>query len=88
MRYFHDVYDCDDEDADNLVCHGDVSEHCTIDGDQTSRKSPVDTIIESGTDTYLVPKNGVMIQPKRHSVCKVKFYDGCNQDLIPNPLSE
>ena len=85
---FSDVDACDDEDSDNLVCPGDVLEYCTIDGDQTARRSPVDTIIESGTDTYVVLKDGVMLQPKRHSVRKVKFYDACNQELIPNPLAE
>ena len=29
-----------------------------------------------------------MLWPKTHSVRKVKFYDGCNQELIPNPLAE
>ena len=29
-----------------------------------------------------------MLQPKRHSARKVKFYDACNQELIPNPLAE
>ena len=88
MGHFEDVDDCDDDDADNIVCPGDVIEYCTIDGDQTARRSSVDTIIESGADTYVVLKNGMMLQPKTHSVCKVKFYDGCNQELIPNPLVE
>ena len=79
---------CDDDDTDNLVCPGDVLEYCTIDGDQTARRSPVDTIIESGTDTYVVLKDGVMLQPKRNSVRKVKFYNACNQELISNPIAE
>ena len=29
-----------------------------------------------------------MLRPKTHSVRKVKFYNGCNQELIPNPLAE
>ena len=88
MRRFNDVGDCDDDDSDNLVCPGNVLEYCAIDGNETARRSPVETIIESGTDTYVVLKDGVMLQPKRHSVRKVKFYDGCNQELIPNPLAE
>ncbi len=87
MGGFNDVDACDDKDSDNLMCPGNVLEYCTIDGDQTARQSPVDTNIESGTDTYVVLKDGVMIQPKRHSVRKDKFYDGCNQELIPNPLA-
>jgi hypothetical protein len=88
MVCFNDVGACDEKDSDNLVCPGNVLEYCTIDGDQTARRSPVDTFIESGTDTYIVLKDGAMLHPKRHSICKVKFYDACNQELIPNPLAE
>ena len=88
MGRFHDVDACDAEDIDNLVCPGDVLEYSTIDDGQTARRSPVDTIIESGTDTYVVLKDGTLLRPKTHSVRKVKFYDGCNQELIPNPLAE
>ncbi len=87
MRRFNDVDACYDEDSDNLVCPGNVLEYCTIDGDQTARRSPVNTIIESGTDTCVFLKDGVILQPKMHSVRKVKFYNECNQELIPNPLA-
>ena len=53
MGCFNDVDACNDEDSDNLLCPGDVLEYCTIDGDQTSRQSPADTIIESGADHML-----------------------------------
>ena len=88
MGRFHDVDACDAEDIDNLVCPGDVLEYSTIEDGQTARQSPVDTIIESGTDTYVVLKDGTLLRPKTHSVRKVKFSDGYNQELIPNPLAE
>ena len=76
------------EDTDNLVCPGDVLEYFTIDGNQTARRSTVDTIIEGGSETCVVLKDGTLLRPKFFSVRKVKFYDGCNQELIPNPLAQ
>ena len=37
------------------------------------------------TNSDVVLKNGIMLQPFSR---KVKFYNGCNQELIPNPLVE
>ena len=76
------------EDTDNLVCPGDVLEYFTTDGNQTARRSTVDTIIEGGSETCVVLKDGTLLRPKFYSVRKVKFYDGCNQELIPNPLAQ
>lgn len=73
MGRFHDVDACDTEDTDNLVCPGDVLEYFTIDGDQAARRSPVDTIIERDTDTYVVLEDGALLRHKTHSVHKVKF---------------
>ena len=85
----NDVDASDDlEDTDNLVCPGDVLEYITIDEDQAARRSTVDAIIESGTETCVVMKDGTVLQPKMYSVRKVKFYDECNQELIPNPLAQ
>ena len=58
---FRDVDYCDNENIDNLVCPGDVLEYCTIEDDQTARRSSVNTIIESGTDAYIVLEDGVML---------------------------
>jgi len=85
---FRDVDYCDNDNINNLVCPGDVLEYCTIEDDQTARRSSVNTIIESGTDAYIVLEDGVMLRPNKHSVRKIKFYDGFNQELIPNPLAE
>ena len=89
-RCGNDVVDASNslDDTDNLVCPGDVLEYVTIDGDQTARRSTVDTIIEGGMETYIVMKDGTILRPKMYSVRKVKFYDGCNQELIPNPLAQ
>ena len=62
-------------------------EYFTIDGNQTARRSTVDTIIEGGSETCVVLKDGTLLRPKLCSVRKVQFYDGRNQDLIPNPLA-
>ena len=75
------------DDTDNLVCPGDVLEYVTIDGDQEARRSTVDTIIEGVSETCVVLKDGTLLRPKFYSVRKVQFYDGRNQDLIPNPLA-
>jgi hypothetical protein len=75
------------DDTDNLVCPGDVLEYVTIDGDQEARRSTVDTIIEGGSETCVVLKDGTLLRPKVYSVRKVQFYDGRNQELIPNPLA-
>ena len=74
--------------TDNLVCPGDVLEYCTVDCDESAGQSSVDTIIEGGTDTYVVLKNGIVLHPMRIVVRKVKFYNGCNEELIPNPPPE
>lgn len=89
-RCGNDVVDASNslDDTDNLVCPGDVLEYVTIDGDQTARRSTVDTIIEGGMETYIVMKDGTILRPKMYSVRKVKFYDGCNQELISNPLAQ
>ena len=76
------------DDTVNLVCPGDMLEYATIDGDQEARRSTVETIIEGGMETCVVMKDGTILQPKIYSVRKVKFYDGCNQELIPNPLAQ
>ena len=39
-------------------------------------------------ETWVVMKDSTILQPKLYSVRKVKFYDGCNQELIPNPLAQ
>ena len=75
------------DDTDNLVCPGDVLEYVTINEDQEARRSTVDTIIEGGSETCVVLKDGTLLRPKFYSVRKVQFYDGRNQDLIPNPLA-
>lgn len=75
------------DDTDNLVCPGDVLEYVTVDGDQEARRSTVDTIIEGGSETCVVLKDGTLLRHKLCSVRKVQFYDGRNQDLIPNPLA-
>ena len=49
------------EDTDNLVCPGDVLEYFTIDGNQTARRSTVDTIIEGGSETCVVLKDGTLL---------------------------
>ena len=89
-RCANDLGDAGDgtDDTDNLVCPGDVLEYVTIDGDQAARRSTVDTIIEGGMETCIVMKDGTILRPKMYSVRKVKFYDGCNQELIPNPLAQ
>ena len=89
-RCGNDVGDASDstDDTDNLVCPGDVLEYVTIDGDQAARRSTVDTVIEGGSETRIVMKDGTILRPKMYSVRKVKFYDGCNQELIPNPLAQ
>ena len=85
----NDIDGSDDlEDTDNLVCPGDVLEYFTIDGDQAAKRSTVDTIIEGGSETCVVLKDGTLLRPKLYSVRKVKFYDGCTQELIPNPLAQ
>ena len=63
-------------------------ENCTVDGDQTARRSSIDAIVDSETDACVILKNGIVLWPKKHSVRKVKFYDGFNKELIPNPLAE
>ena len=90
MRCVSDIDDASDnpDDTDNLVCPGDVLEYATIDGDQAARRSTVDTIIEGGMETCVVMKDGTILRPKMYSVRKVKFYNGCNQELIPNPLAQ
>ena len=75
------------DDTDNLVCPEDVLEYITIDRKQAARRSTVDTIIEGGSETCVVLKDGTLLQPKFYSVRKVQFYDGYNQELIPNPLA-
>ena len=89
-RCGNDVGDARDstDDTDNLVCPGDVLEYVTIDRDQAARRSTVDTIIEVGSETCIVMKDGTILWPKMYSIRKVKFYDGCNQELIPNPLAQ
>ena len=81
-----DVSD-DLDNTDNLVCPEDVLEYITIDRKQAARQSTVDTIIEGGSETCVVLKDGTLLQPKFYSVRKVQFYDGYNQELIPNPLT-
>ena len=49
------------EDTDNLVCPGDVLEYFTIDGDQASRQNTVGTIIEGGSETCVVLKDGTLL---------------------------
>ena len=80
----------DDEDTDNLVCPGDVLEYCTANSDERAPQSSVDTIIEheNGSNSYVVLKNSIVLNPEVHLVRKVAFYDGCNEKLIPNPLAE
>ena len=89
-RCGNDIGDASDntDDTDNLVCPGDVLEYVTIDGDQAARRSTVDTIIEGGMETIIAMKDGTILRPKMYSVRKVKFYDGRNQELIPNPLAQ
>ena len=89
-RCGNDIDDASDnpDDTDNLVCPGDVLEYVTIDGDQAARRSTVDTIIEGGMETCIAMKDGTILRPKMYSVRKVKFYDGRNQELIPNPLAQ
>ena len=76
------------EDRDNLVCPGDVLEYITIDRDQAPRQSTVDTIIKGDMETCVVMKDGTLLRPKLYSIRKVKFYNECNQELIPNPLAQ
>ncbi len=58
----NDVDASDDvEDTDNLVCPGNMLEYFTIDEDQAARRSTVDTIIKSGTEIYVVLKDGVLL---------------------------
>ena len=76
------------EDRDNLVCPGNVLEYITIDRDQAPRQSTVDTIIEGDMETCVVMKDGTLLWPKLYLVRKVKFYNECNQELIPNPLAQ
>ena len=86
---FHKDDDRDSpDDTDNLVCPGDMLEYTTIDEDQEARRSIVETIIECGMETWVVMKDSTILQPKLYSVRKVKFYDACNQALIPNPLAQ
>ena len=89
-RCGNDIDDASDntDDTDNLVCPGDVLEYVTIDKDQAARRSTVDTIIEGGMETCIAMKDGTILRPKMYSVRKVKFYDGRNQELIPNPLAQ
>ena len=59
---------CNNDDTDNLVPPGDVLEYCTVDCNESAGQSSVDTIIEGGTDTYVVLKNGIVLHPKRNVV--------------------
>ena len=63
-------------------------EYFTFDGDQAARQSTVDTIIEGGSETCVVMKDGTLLHPKFYPIRKVKFYNGCTQELIPNPLAQ
>ena len=63
-------------------------EYFTIDGNEAARRSTVDTIIEGGSETCVVMKDGTLLHPKFYSIRKVKFYNGCTQELIPNPLAQ
>ena len=69
------------------MCPEDVLEYITIDRKQAARRCTVDTIIEAGSETCVVLKDGTLLQPKFYAVRKVQFYDGYNQELIPNPLA-
>ena len=63
-------------------------EYITIGRDQAPRQSTVDTIIEGDMETCVVMKDGTLLWPKLCSVRKAKFYNECNQELIPNPLAQ
>lgn len=78
----------DNSETDNLICPGDVLEYCTIDGNQTAKRDTVMAIVDGSSDAMVTLKSGVVLRPKLHSVRKVKFYDGVNNELIPNPLAQ
>ena len=84
----HSYNNCDDIETDNLICPGDVLEYCTIDKDLTVKRCSVKTIIDSDHESYIILKNGTILHPKMHSVRKTRFYNECNNELIPNPLAE
>ena len=73
---------------DNLICPGDVLEYCRIDGNQTAKRDAVKAIVDGSSDAMVTLNSGVVLRPNVHSVRKVKFYDGVNDKLIPNPLAQ
>ncbi len=48
----------------NLICHGDMIEYCTVDGNETAIQSSVDTIVDSESDAYVILNNGSILRPK------------------------
>ncbi len=69
----------------NLICPSNVLEYCTIYGNQTARWLSVYSIVDIETVSFVIIMNSIILQPKKHSVCKVKLYDGFNKEFIPNP---
>ena len=78
----------DEFDSDNLICPGDVVEYRMVNDTDNVMRGSIETIVENEGITYAVVQNGQILQPKNHSVRKIKMYCSATQTLIPNPISE
>ena len=74
----------------NLICPGDLTEHCTIGNhEQTVTQSSAVTIGDVGKSAAcVILKNGTVLRPNKHSLRKIDLFDEFKQKLVPNPLAD
>ena len=74
-------------DAHRLICPGDVLEYCLRRMGDLPKKNSVMTIVDTRLVSYVILKNGQIMQPDQHSVWKIKVYCSDSGTLLPTPES-
>ncbi len=74
-------------DAHRLICPGDVLEYCLRRMGDLPKKNSVMTIVDTRLVSYVILKNGQILQPDQHSVWKIKVYCSNSGTLLPTPES-